>query len=61
MASTMASKVSVLTVNPSKYIRKKPPTSDTGIATRGIRIARAERRKMKMIATTSSTASPTER
>ena len=45
MASTIASRVSVLTVKPKAYISAKAPISDTGIVTIGINVARRLRRK----------------
>ena len=59
MASTIASSVKVLIVNPNAYMIPKAPISDTGIVTSGIRVARQLRRNRKITATTSSTASPT--
>ncbi len=44
----MASRVRRLTVKPKACIRKTPPTSDTGIATIGIRTERNDPRKRKM-------------
>ncbi len=38
-------------------MKKKAPMSDTGMVTKGIRVARHERRKTKITSTTSSTAS----
>ena len=57
IASTMASSVSVLIVNPNAYIRPKAPISDTGIVTIGMSVARRLRRKKKMTSTTSTIAS----
>ena len=56
IASTSASRVSVLIEKPKAYISMKLPTSDTGMVTSGIRVARSDRRKMKMTAVTSATA-----
>ncbi|MCY1380002.1 hypothetical protein D9M69_677790 [compost metagenome] len=53
----MASRVRVLMVKPIRLIRAKAPISDTGMVTSGIRVARSERRKMKIIRMTSATAS----
>ncbi|MNN68869.1 hypothetical protein D3C81_1846100 [compost metagenome] len=57
MASTMASSVRVLMEKPSSTMRLKAPISETGMVTRGIRVARRERRNRKMIRITSPTAS----
>ncbi len=57
IASTIASSVSVLIVNPNTYISANEPTSDTGIVTSGISVARRLRRKKKITSTTSTTAS----
>lgn len=57
MASTSDSSVSVLMVKPKAYITAKAPISETGMVTIGITTARSERRKRKMISTTSTTAS----
>ena len=45
MASTMASNVSVFTVKPNAYISPKAPTSDTGMVTMGMMVARKLRKK----------------
>ena len=58
MASTSASRVSVLIVKPSTNMMAKAPTSETGMVTSGISVARKLRRKKKMIASTSRIASP---
>src|SRR3546814_4143152 len=58
MASTMASSVRVLTENPNRYISPQAPTSETGIVTMGMMLARRLRRKKKMTSTTSTMASP---
>ena len=58
MASTSASSVSVLIEKPSAYMIAQAPISETGIVTSGISVARRLRRKKKMIASTSRTASP---
>ncbi|EXI67124.1 MAG: hypothetical protein AW08_02226 [Candidatus Accumulibacter adjunctus] len=58
IASTSASRVSVLMLKPSTSISAKAPISDTGIVTSGISVARRLRRKKKMISRTSSIASP---
>ncbi len=57
MASTMASSVSVFTLKPKRYMNMNAPTSDTGIVTSGISVARRLRRKRKITSATSSTAS----
>jgi hypothetical protein len=57
IASTIASSVSVLIVKPKAYISANEPTSDTGIVTSGISVARRLRRKKKITSTTSTTAS----
>ncbi len=57
IASTIASSVSVLTVKPNAYINANAPTSDRGIVTSGIKVARTSRRKMKITSITRSTAS----
>ena len=49
--------VSVLMEKPSANISAKAPISETGIVTSGMSVARSERRKKKMISTTSTTAS----
>ena len=59
IASTMASRLSVLMVKPSKYMIANAPISDTGIVTSGISTARQLRRNRKITSTTSSTASTT--
>ncbi|MNT09400.1 hypothetical protein D3C72_1441810 [compost metagenome] len=58
MASTIASKVSVLIEKPKKYISAQAPTSDTGMVTMGMMLARRLRRKKKITSTTSTMASP---
>ena len=45
MASTIASSDSVLTVKPNRYMSPNAPTSDTGIVTIGMIVARRLRRK----------------
>ena len=45
IASTIASSVSVLIVKPNKYMSPNAPTSDTGIVTIGMIVARRLRRK----------------
>ena len=45
IASTMASSVSVLIVNPNRYMSPNVPTSDTGMVMIGISVARRLRRK----------------
>ena len=57
MASTTASSVSTLMEKSSRYITKKIPTSDTGMATTGISVERQSRKNRKMIITTSTKAS----
>ena len=46
--STMASKVSRLMVKPNTCIKNTAPTSETGIATRGMRTVRMDPRNKKM-------------
>jgi hypothetical protein len=58
IASTSASRVSVLMLKPRKYIIAKAPIRLTGMVTSGMIVARIERRKKKMIRTTSTIASP---
>ena len=58
IASTMASRVRVLIEKPKRSISAKAPISETGMVISGIRVARTERRKTKMIPTTSRIASP---
>ncbi|MNI42529.1 hypothetical protein D3C73_968280 [compost metagenome] len=58
IASTMASKVSVLIEKPKKYINAHAPTSDTGMVTMGMMLARRLRRKKKITSTTRTMASP---
>ncbi len=58
IASTIASSVNVLTVKPNAYISANAPTSDTGIVTIGMTVARRLRRKKKITSTTSTIASP---
>ena len=58
IASTIASSVSVLIVKPNTYISANAPTSDTGIVTIGMIVARRLRRKKKITSTTSRIASP---
>ena len=57
MASTIASKVSVLMENPNKYSKEQAPIKDTGIVTMGIKLARTLRKKKKITSTTSTIAS----
>ena len=57
IASTMASRVSVLMLNPKTNMIAKAPISDTGMVTSGISVARSERRKKKITSTTSTIAS----
>ena len=57
IASTIASSVSVLIVNPNRYISANAPISDTGIVTIGMIVARRLRRKKKITSTTSTIAS----
>ena len=45
IASTIASSVSVLIVKPNRYISPNAPTSETGIVTSGMSVARRLRRK----------------
>ena len=59
MASTIASRLSVLMVKPSRYMIANAPTSDTGMVTSGTSTARQLRRNRKITSTTSSTAMPT--
>ena len=58
IASTMASSVSVLMVNPNAYISANAPISDTGMVTMGMMVARRLLRKKKITSTTSAMASP---
>ena len=58
IASTTASSVSVLMEKPMAYMSAQLPISETGIVTRGITVARSERRNRKMTAITSTIASP---
>ena len=58
MASTIASRVRVLTVKPKAYIRANAPISETGMVTIGMMVARRLRRKKKITSTTSTIASP---
>ena len=58
MASTSASKVSVLMEKPRRYISANAPISETGMVTSGIRVARTERKNRKMMNTTRTMASP---
>ena len=58
MASTIASKVSVLMEKPKRYISAQAPTSDTGMVTMGMMLARRLRRKKKITSTTRTMASP---
>ncbi len=57
MASTSASRVSVLMLNPSASMIAQLPISDTGMVTSGISVARSERRNRKMMRMTRTTAS----
>ena len=57
IASTIASSVSVLIVNPNAYISANEPMSETGIVTIGMIVARRLRRKKKITSTTSRIAS----
>ena len=57
IASTSASRVSVLIEKPNSYMTLKAPISDTGMVTIGISVARSERRKRKITSTTSTIAS----
>ena len=57
IASTIASSVNVLIVNPNAYINPNAPIRDTGIVTIGMSVARRLRRKRKMTSTTSAMAS----
>ncbi len=59
MARTMASRVRVLTVNPKAYMSANAPTSETGMVTIGMMVARRLRRKKKITSTTRMIASPT--
>jgi hypothetical protein len=58
IASTKASRVSVLTEKPNRDISAKAPTSETGIVTTGMMVARTERRNRKMMTRTRMVASP---
>ena len=49
--------VSVLRLKPSAYMIANAPTSDTGIVTSGISVARSVRRNTNTTSATSSTAS----
>ena len=57
MARTMASSVSVFTLKPKRYMNVNAPTSETGIVTSGITVARRLRRKRKITTATSTIAS----
>ena len=57
IASTSASKVSVLTLKLRMYISANEPISDTGIVTSGTIVARTERRNTKITSATSTIAS----
>ena len=57
MASTRPNSVSRLIEKPSRYMPAKVPTSDTGMASTGIRVARQFCRKMKTTSTTRARAS----
>ncbi len=57
MASTSASSVSVFTLKPKAYMNTHAPTSDTGIVTRGMMVARRLRRNTKITSATSRIAS----
>ena len=57
MASTKASKVSVLIVKPNKAINAKEPIRDTGIVISGMMEARSVRKKKKITSATRTTAS----
>ncbi len=57
IASTMASNVSVLIEKPNRYISAQAPTSDTGMVTMGMMLARRLRRKKKITSTTRTMAS----
>ena len=57
MASTRPNRVSRLIEKPSAYMPAKVPTSDTGIASTGISVARQFCRNTKTTSTTSSRAS----
>ncbi len=57
IASTMASKVSVLIEKPSMYMMAKAPIREIGIVTMGITLARKLRRKNTITSTTSKMAS----
>ena len=57
IASTSASRVSVLTLKLRMYISANAPMSDTGIVTSGTIVARTERRNTKITSPTSTIAS----
>ena len=57
MASTIASRVSVLMLNPIAYMKMKAPISETGMVTIGMMVARRLRRKKKITRMTRITAS----
>ena len=57
IASTSASKVSVLIEKPSAYIKAQAPINETGIVTSGTMAARRLRRKNRITKATSTTAS----
>ena len=59
MASTSASSVSVLMVNPAAAISAKEPIRLTGIVTSGMNDARSVRRNTNTTSATSTTASAT--
>ena len=54
--SVSASSVMLLIENPNAYIAPQVPTSETGTASEGMRVADAERRNRKITSTTSATA-----
>ena len=57
VAMVSAISVRVLIEKPNRYIAPKVPTSASGTAVAGMKVARALRRKMKITSTTSTTES----
>jgi hypothetical protein len=56
IASSTATRVSTLMLNPARYMMKNADTIETGIATTGMRVDRQSRRNRKMISATSPNA-----
>ena len=57
IARTMASSVSVFTLKPNAYMNANAPTSETGMVTSGMMVARRLRRNRKITSATSTMAS----